>query len=91
MNKSDLINEISNSTGLTKTKSCEAIDAMVNAIESSLSKGEKVTLVGFGTFDTSNRQSRSGRNPKTGTQITIPAKKVARFRAGLNLSNKVNS
>ncbi len=90
MNKADLINEISNSTGLTKTKASETIDAIINAIGTSLSKGEKVTLVGFGTWETSSRQPRKGRNPKTGQEINIPAKTVARFRAGPTLSNKVN-
>jgi DNA-binding protein HU-beta len=90
MNKSDLINEIVSSTGLTKTKANQVIDAMVDAIGSSLSNGEKVTLVGFGTWETSSRQARKGRNPKTGAEISIPAKKVARFRAGSKLSQKVN-
>lgn len=91
MNKADLINEISNSTGLTKAKSSETIDAMISAIEGALSKGDKVTLVGFGIFETSSRQARKGRNPKTGVEISIPAKRVARFRAGANLSKQVNS
>jgi DNA-binding protein HU-beta len=90
MNKADLINEIANSTGLTKTKAGETIDAMVSAIETALSNGEKVTLVGFGTWETSSRQARKGRNPKTGAEISIPAKKVARFRAGSKLSQQVN-
>lgn len=90
MNKADLINEISNSTGLTKTKASETIDVIVNAIGTSLSKGEKVTLVGFGTWETSSRKSRKGRNPKTGQEINIPAKTVARFRAGSSLSDRVN-
>lgn len=91
MNKADLINEIANSTGLTKTKSSEVIDVFTNAIENALSKGEKVTLVGFGTWQTSSRKERKGRNPRNGQEINIPAKKVARFRSGSTLSNKVNS
>jgi DNA-binding protein HU-beta len=90
MNKADLINEIANSTGLTKSKSSEVIDSMINAIETSLSKGEKVTLVGFGTWETSTRQARKGRNPKTGAELSIPSKKVAKFRAGTKLSQQVN-
>ena len=90
MNKADLINEIANSTGLTKTKASETIDAMVSAIETALSKGDKVTLVGFGNWETSSRQARKGRNPKTGAEIAIPAKTVARFRAGSNLTKQVN-
>ena len=91
MNKADLINEIANSTGLTKTKAGEAINAMISAIETSLSNGNKVTLVGFGTWETSKRQARKGRNPLTGAEIDIPAKTVARFRAGSNLSKQVNN
>lgn len=91
MNKADLINEIANSTGLTKTKAGEAINAMISAIETSLSNGNKVTLVGFGTWETSKRQARKGRNPLTGAEIAIPAKTVARFRAGSNLSKQVNN
>ena len=91
MNKADLINEIASQTGLTKTKAGEAINAVIDAIETTLSKGEKFTLVGFGTFETSNRKGRKGRNPKTGGVIDIPAKKVAKFRAGSKLSTQVNS
>ena len=91
MNKSDLVNSIAEKTGLSKTKSNDVIDAFVSAVTESLSKGEKVTLVGFGTFDTITRQSRRGRNPKTGAELVIPEKKVARFKAGTGLSNVVNS
>ena len=90
MNKTDLINEIAAQTGLTKVKASEAIDAFVKAVETTLSNGDKVTLVGFGTWETSERQARQGRNPKTGEQISIPVKKVARFRAGANLLKQVN-
>ncbi len=90
MNKADLINEIAAQTGLSKAKAGEAIDAFVKAIETTLSKGDKVTLVGFGTWETSSRQARQGRNPKTGELISIPAKRVARFRAGANLLKQVN-
>jgi len=90
MNKSDLINEIVSSTGLTKTKANQVIDAMVDAIGSSLSNGEKVTLVGFGTFETTNRNGRIGRNPKTGDEVIIPTKRVAKFRPGTNLLSRVN-
>ena len=90
MNKSDLINQIVNTTGLTKTKANQVIDAMVDAIGSSLSNGEKVTLVGFGTFETTKRNGRVGRNPKTGDKVVIPDKKVAKFRPGSILLNRVN-
>ncbi len=72
MNKADLVNEIATKTGLTKTKSNEVIDSIVTSIQNALATGEKVTLVGFGTFDTITRQSRRGRNPKTGAELVIP-------------------
>lgn len=91
MNKQDLINAVAESTGLTKADSNRAIDAFVSAVEKTLSKGGKVTLVGFGTFETSKREARKGRNPKTGEVIQIAARKVAKFRAGSKLSESVNS
>lgn len=91
MNKADLVNEIANQSGLTKTDAAKAVDAVVNAIQETLKKGEKVTLVGFGTFETSKRKARQGRNPKTGAVINIPAKTVARFKAGSKLSESVNA
>lgn len=90
MNKADLINSISEKTGLTKTRSNEVIDAFLDSVTESLSSGEKVTLVGFGTFTTYQRDARKGRNPKTGESIDIPAKKVARFKAGSDLTKSVN-
>lgn len=90
MNKADLVNSIAERTGLTKTKSNEVINAITSAISESLTNGDKVTLVGFGTFTTSERNARRGRNPKTGEAINIPAKRVARFKPGTGLSNSVN-
>ena len=90
MNKSDLINEVASTTGLSKAKSSEAIDAVVLAIENSLAKGEKVSLVGFGSFETSTRNERTGRNPKTGEEIKIPSKTVAKFKPGNNLNKQIN-
>lgn len=91
MNKADLVSEIASRTGLTKTKSSEVIDSVIESIQESLSRGEKVTLVGFGTFDTITRKARKGRNPKTGEELNIPEKRAARFKAGSGLSNVVNS
>jgi DNA-binding protein HU-beta len=91
MNKADLVNEISSRTGLTKSKSSEVIDSVIESIQDSLTRGEKVTLVGFGTFDTITRKARKGRNPKTGEELNIPEKRAARFKAGSGLSNVVNS
>jgi DNA-binding protein HU-beta len=90
MNKTDLVNQIAKKTGLTKSKSNEVIDAFVSSVTESLTEGEKVTLVGFGTFTTSKREARKGRNPKTGEVINIPSKTVARFKAGSELSKNVN-
>lgn len=90
MNKADLVNSISEKTGLSKTKTNEVIDAFVASITESLKNGEKVTLVNFGTFNTSERDARKGRNPKTGESIEIPSKRVARFKVGAGLSKNIN-
>ena len=90
MNKTELVSSIAKDTGLSKTKTNEVVDAFVSAVSESLSKGEKVTLVGFGTFTTSKREARKGRNPKTGEVINIPGKTVARFKAGSDLTKSVN-
>lgn len=90
MNKADLVNSLSEKTGLTKTKSNQAIDALVETISEALKSGDKVTLVGFGTFKTSQKETRMGRNPKTGESLEIPAKRVAKFKPGTDLSKIVN-
>ena len=90
MNKADLVNSISEQTGLTKTKTNQVVDVITSVIAETLSKGEKVTLVGFGTFTTTDRNARKGRNPKTGEVIEIPAKRVAKFKAGSELTKNVN-
>ena len=85
VNKQELVAEVAGQTGLEKKASREAIDAVVLAIADCLARGEKVTLVGFGTFQVMERKSRNGRNPQTGEMIQIPAKKVAKFKPGKNL------
>ena len=90
MNKTDLVNSISEKTGLTKSKTSEVVDAFVSSITESLKNAEKVTLVGFGTFATIKKEARKGRNPKTGESIEIPSKTVAKFKAGSELSKSVN-
>jgi DNA-binding protein HU-beta len=90
MNKADLVNSISEKTGLSKSKTNEVIDAFVSSVTESLKRGEKVTLVNFGTFNTSERDARRGRNPKTGESIEIPSKRVARFKVGSGLSKNIN-
>jgi DNA-binding protein HU-beta len=91
MNKADLINQVAAATGLTKTKSGEVIDVITESMKNALVSGEKVTLVGFGTFSSSSRKERKGRNPKTGAVIDIPAKKVVKFKSGSYLADSVNS
>ena len=91
MNKSDLINEVSSNTGLTKSKAGQVIDSITESMKNALTKGDKVTLVGFGSFTSSKRKGRRGRNPKTGQEISIPAKVVVKFKSGSYLSDSVNS
>ena len=90
MNKAELVEAIAKETGLTKAKSAEVVTSIVNTITESLSKGEKVSLTGFGTWSTSERAERKGRNPKTGEEITIASKRVAKFKAGNELTKNVN-
>ena len=89
MNKGELVEQVSNWTGLTKKASREAVDAIASVITDTLARGEKVTLVGFGTFKLVQRKARTGRNPQTGQNIQIPAKKVPRFRPGKDLKDRV--
>ena len=90
MNKNDLINSISNETGLTNTDSAKALDAFVNSISSALKSGDEVRLVGFGTFAVSRRAATTGRNPRNGQVINIPARNQAKFKAGKALQDSVN-
>ena len=89
MNKNDLIGVVADGAGITKAQAGEAVDAVFNAITKSLKKGDEVRLVGFGTFSVSKRAARNGRNPQTGATIKIKAKKVAKFKAGKELSARV--
>ena len=89
MNKAELIAKIADDAGLTKTQANASLDAFVDAVTKTLKKGDKVTLVGFGTFSVSKRAARNGRNPQTGAVIKIKAKKVAKFKAGKELSAKM--
>ena len=89
MNKAELISKIAEDAGITKTQANLTIDAFVDAVTKTLKKGDKVTLVGFGTFSVSKRAARNGRNPQTGAVIKIKAKKVAKFKAGKDLSSKI--
>ena len=90
MNKTDLINSIALKSGLNKKNSEAALNAFVSTVEDALTKGDKVTLVGFGTFEVRKRAARKGRNPQTKAVITIPASKAPVFKAGKSLKDKVN-
>ncbi len=89
MNKGDLITKMATDAKISKSQATMALNSFMNAASGALRKGEKVTLVGFGTFGISKRSARKGRNPQTGKVIQIAAKKVVRFRAGTDLSKKV--
>lgn len=90
MNKAELIEAIASGSKLTKADSGRALDAFLDATSKALKKGDKLTLVGFGTFSVTKRPARMGRNPKTGKAIKIAAKKVAKFKAGAALAKIVN-
>jgi DNA-binding protein HU-beta len=90
MNKGELIDKIAKDAKVTKGQAGDALDSFLNGVTATLAKGGKVTLVGFGTFSVSKRAARKGRNPQTGKEINIKAKKVAKFKAGIELAKKVN-
>lgn len=85
MNKADLIEKIAKDAGINKTQA----DAAINSVLGELKKGGRVSLVGFGSFSVGSRKARTGRNPQTGKEIKIPAKKVAKFSAGAELKSKI--
>ncbi|MDI9461429.1 MAG: HU family DNA-binding protein [Saccharofermentanales bacterium] len=91
MNKTDLIDAVAKKTKLSKKDSELAINAVLNTITDTLAEGEKVVLVGFGTFEVRQRAARKGRNPSTKEEIHIPASKAPVFKAGKNLKEKVNN
>ena len=90
MNKQELIAKIAQDTGITKTNAAAAVDSFFEGITKSLKKGQSITLVGFGTFKTSVRKARTGRNPQTGAAVKIPKRRVARFSAGKALKSALN-
>jgi len=89
MTKTELIAVIAGAAGITKAAATKALDAYVGAVTKELRKSGKIGLVGFGTFSVVKRKAREGRNPQTGKAIKIPAKKVVKFKAGKELSDKV--
>jgi DNA-binding protein HU-beta len=90
MNKAQLIDAMAAGSGLTKADSKKALDAFMDATTDALKGGDRVALIGFGTFSVSERGSRTGRNPQTGKEIKIPAKKVVKFKAGADLADAVS-
>ncbi len=90
MNKADLIRKIAEEAEITKGKAAAAVASFIDGVTKSLKKGQRVTLVGFGTFYASKRKARVGRNPQTGESIQIKAKKLVRFKAGKELDHTVN-
>ncbi len=90
MNKSELIDAIAKDAGLTKADAGKALDALTAAVTGALKSGDSVTLIGFGTFKVSARAARTGRNPQTGKEIKIAARKAPSFTAGKALKDAVN-
>jgi DNA-binding protein HU-beta len=89
MNKAELIDAIASGADLTKADAKKALDAFIGATSGALKKGGRVALVGFGSFSVASRSARTGRNPQTGKEIKIAAKKVVKFKAGSELSDAV--
>ncbi len=89
MNKSELIDAISNKANLTKADAGRALDAFIDTVTQALSEGKTVTLIGFGTFAVKTRQERQGRNPRTGEPMTIKAAKLPAFKPGKTLKDAV--
>jgi len=89
MNKAQLIDAMAAKGELSKADAKKALDAFISATTEALSNGDKVALVGFGSFSITERSARTGRNPQTGKEIQIPAKKVVKFKAGAELADKV--
>jgi len=90
MNKAELIDAVASRAGLTKIDAAEAVDATFEAITNALAQRDTVSLIGFGTFSTSDRAARTGRNPRTGETISIAATCVPKFKAGKGLRDAVN-
>jgi DNA-binding protein HU-beta len=89
MNKTELIDAIADNASLSKADAKRALEGFITATSGALSKGDRISLVGFGSFSVTERSARTGRNPQTGKTIQIPAKKVVKFKAGSDLNGKV--
>ena len=90
MNKTELIDAIAQEAGLSKADAKKALEAFLATVEKTLKKGDKISLVGLGSWSVTEKAAREGRNPQTGKTISIPAKKVVKFKPGTELSNAVN-
>ncbi len=90
MNKTDLIDAMAEHAGITKAASKKALECALNEVQGALKKGDRVSLVGFGSWSVSKRAARDGRNPQTGKTIKIQAKNVVKFKAGSDLAGSVN-
>ncbi|MGH6660518.1 MAG: HU family DNA-binding protein [Rhodospirillales bacterium] len=90
MNKNDLVAAVASRTGLSKTDAAKAVDGFIESVTAALKKGAEVRLVGFGTFSVSRRAATTGRNPRTGERIQIPASNQPKFKAGKALKASVN-
>ena len=90
MTKSDFVEAVADRMGSSKTDAQEAVDAVLDSIQSALVRGESVTLTGFGTFSAVQRKAREGVNPRTGEKIHIPAKMAPKFKAGKSLKDALN-
>lgn len=89
MNKAELIDAMAAGAGISKAQAKKALDSFIGATSDSLKKGDRVAMVGFGSFSVSQRAARKGRNPQTGQEINIAAKKVVKFKAGADLNAKL--
>lgn len=89
MNKTELVNAIAEKAGLTQKDAKAALDAMTESVTAALAAGDKVALIGFGTFSVSEKTARTGINPRTKEKIEIPARKAVKFKAGAELTDKV--
>ena len=90
MNKSQLIDSIADKSGLSKAEAGKALEAFTDSVTAALASGDRISLVGFGSFSVDRREARTGRNPQSGETIQIAAKNVVKFKPGAGLSNAVN-
>jgi len=90
VNKNELVSKVAEEAGLTKTDAAKAVDAFVSSVTGALKSGDEVRLVGFGTFSVAQRAATTGRNPRTGEPIKIPARRQPKFKAGKGLQDAVN-